>query len=284
METLEISRDRLVQHGPATPTWRVHTDPAMWVAGVRALMLQALHPVAIHGIWQNSRFREDPLGRLWRTANFIGVQTCGAPDEAAAAGRRLRAIHRRIRFTDPSTGRLHRVDEADLLLWVHCAEVGSFLEVVARAGLPLTPAETDRYVAEQRQVAAYVGLSLEGVPGSVAELRGYLAAVQPSLRATREGRAPCAYLLWPEVGGRLRPLKPLWSPIGALAYASLPRWARDAYGLLPEVPGQETATTAALRTFRAAGRCVPHAVRDRPNLKRAKRRLREAGTAVGTVT
>lgn len=271
----------VIQHGPETPTWRVHTDPAMWVAGVRALMLQALHPVAIHGVWQHSRFREDPLGRLWRTAGYIGIQTCGTPDEAAAAGRRLRAIHSRIRFTDPATGRLHRVDEADLLLWVHCAEVGSFLDVVTRAGLRLAPAEADRYVAEQRQVATYVGLSTRDVPGTVAEIRAYLAAVQPSLRATAEGRATCAFLLWPEVAGRLRPLKPLWAPLGALAYGCLPRWARDGYGLLPEIPGQEHATTAALRAFRVAGLCLPHALRDRPNLKQAKRRLREP---VGRVT
>lgn len=247
---------------PETPTWRIHSDPGMWPAGARALMLQALHPVAIHGVWQNSAFREDPLGRLWRTASYIGVQTAGTPEQARAAGERVRRVHRAMRFTDPATGRLHRVDEPDLLLWVHCAEVGSFLEVVRRSGLRLTRAEADQYVREQRASSVYVGLEPRDVPGSVGALRDYFAEMRPRLKVTAEARAACVFLLWPSVRGSLNLVKPAWFPIAALGYACLPRWAREAYGLLPELPG--AGVTAGLRAFRRAGLCVPASARRVP--------------------
>lgn len=143
---------------PESVTWRVQTDRAMWVAGVRGLMLQALHPVAMQGVWQRSDFMDDPIGRLLRTADFVATTTYGSPEEAEELGRRVRAVHRRLRFTDPATGRGHRADDPDLLVWVHCAEVVSYLEVVMRAGLRLTRAEADRYFAEQTATAGYVGL------------------------------------------------------------------------------------------------------------------------------
>lgn len=246
-------------------SYKVHTDPAMWVAGVRALMLQALHPVVMQGVWQNSKFQADPLGRLWRTADYIGIQTSGTPEEAAEAGRRLRALHARLRFKDPETGDMRRVDEPGLLLWVHCAEIGSFLEVVRRGGLRLTAAEADRYVAEQAHAARHVGVY--DAPRTVQQLRGYFAKIQPLLRVTPAARSTCTFLLWPRVTGGLRTVKPAWFPLAALGYACLPRWAQREYGLLPTPPAP--VTTAALRALRRAGLCVPLAVRDRTTAPRA---------------
>src|SRR3954470_24105087 len=153
---------------PESATWLVHIDRSMWVGGVRGLMLQALHPVAMRGVWQNSDFRRDPIGRLRRTADFVGVVTWGTAEEADRLGRRVRGIHRALRAKDPDTGRVHRVDDPELLLWVHCAEVQSYLEAPRRSGLRLTDRQADRYLAEQRRSATYVGLHAEDVPGSVA--------------------------------------------------------------------------------------------------------------------
>ena len=119
---------------PQNATWQVHIDRSMWVAGVRGLMLQALHPIAMRGVWQNSTFQVDPIGRLQRTADFVSVVTWGSAEEADQLGRRVRGIHRALRVKDPDTGRVHRVDDPELLLWVHCAEVASYLEVTRRAG------------------------------------------------------------------------------------------------------------------------------------------------------
>lgn len=272
---------------PESVTWRVHLDRAMWMAGVRALMLQALHPVAMQGVWQRSDFRHDPTGRLLRTADFISATTYGAPEEVEEIGRRVRAVHRRLSFTDPETGRRHRVDEPELLLWVHSAEVVSYLEVVTRAGLRLSRAEADRYFAEQRATASHVGLDPAEVPGSVAQMRRYLAAVRPTLRATPEAVAAVRFLLWPAVPERLAwlaPLRPLWLPVGAVAYYSLPGWARRAYRTLPEPPGTDTATSVVLGALRAGLHAVPtplyNQLFDEATVRRARaarRRLEAAG-------
>jgi uncharacterized protein (DUF2236 family) len=74
--------------GPSSVSWQLHAEPAMWLAGIRSLYLQALHPRAVAGIVQNSDFRADPLGRLIRTANFVGATTyCPRDEVSRRAGR-----------------------------------------------------------------------------------------------------------------------------------------------------------------------------------------------------
>lgn len=275
---------------PESVTWKVHLDRSMWVAGVRALMLQALHPVAMQGVWQRSDFLTDPTGRLLRTAHFVAVTTYGSPTEAEELGERIRRVHSALSFVDPRTGRRHRVDEHDLLVWVHCAEVSSYLETTVRAGVPLTPKERDRYVDEQSRAAGYVGLGRDDVPRSVDALRRYLVGMRPRLRVTPEARSAVRFLLWPKVPEHLSwlaPLKPLWFPVGALSYATLPAWARRAYGVLPETPGGQHLATEALRASRVVLNRVPeryyNVLFDEATVRsaeEAKQRLVEAGYQV----
>lgn len=270
---------------PESVTWRVHLDRTMWVGGVRSLMLQALHPVAMWGVWQNSTFQEDPIGRLQRTADFVGTATFGSPEEIDALAARVRRIHRSLRVLDHDTGRRERLDQPELLLWVHCAEVYSYLEVARRAGLPLTDAMADRYLDEQRRTATYVGLRADEVPGSVAEMEAYFAEMRPRLRATEEASATVRFLLWPRLPENLKFLnagKPGYFPFGALCYYALPDWARAMCGILPEVP--QAAVTAALRSFRLAMNALPERLHDyafakptRDMLERARRRLAAEG-------
>ncbi|MCG5216652.1 oxygenase MpaB family protein [Streptosporangium sp. KLBMP 9127] len=279
----------VVVQPPHSVTWLVHVDRAMWVGGVRGLMLQALHPLTMRGVWQNSNFQEDPFGRLRRTADFVGRVTYGSPEEADAVGRRVRDIHRGLRVRDPGTGRVHRVDDPELLLWVHCAEVSSYLEVARRGGLRLSDRQADRYVAEQRRSATYVGLHAEDVPGSVADLNDYLTGMRPRLEVTPEAAATVRFLLWPRLPANLRrlnPVKGLYVPFGALCYYTLPPWARRMYGVLPEVPGG--AVTAALTAFRLAMNSLPDSVHQRAfsaatreMLAGARRRLGDAGYDTG---
>ncbi|WP_019634715.1 oxygenase MpaB family protein [Actinomadura atramentaria] len=270
---------------PESVTWRVHIDRSMWVGGVRSLMLQALHPMAMWGVWQNSNFQEDPLGRLQRTADFVGVATFGTPEEIDALAARVRGIHRSLRILNHDTGRKERLDQPELLLWVHCAEVYSYLEVARRSGLPITPAMADRYLDEQRHTATYVGLHAEDVPGSVAEMEDYFASMRPHLRVTEEAAKTARFLLWPTLPENLKFLnagKPGYFPFGALCYYALPDWARRMYGTLPEVP--QPAVTAALRSFRTALSTVPERIHDyafakptRDMLERSRRALAAEG-------
>ncbi|GAB3474908.1 oxygenase MpaB family protein [Nocardiopsis coralliicola] len=272
---------------PESVTWRVQTDRVMWVAGVRSLMLQALHPVAMQGVWQRSDFMDDPTGRLLRTADYVATTTYGSPQEAEELGARVRGVHRRLRFTDPATGTRHRVDEPELLLWVHCAEVVSYLEVVVRAGTRLAPGDADRYFAEQARTARYVGLDPAEVPASAAAMRSYLGRVRPQLHAGPEARAVVRYLLWPTVPEHLRAFaaaRPLWVPLGMLAYYALPAWARRRYGVLPEPPGAGVLTTTALGAVRGALTRTPDPLYNRlfdpatvARAAAAQRRLAAAG-------
>ncbi|MFC6885942.1 oxygenase MpaB family protein [Actinomadura yumaensis] len=263
-----VNTEKLIVHGPETVSWRVVLDPLMMIAGVRALMLQALQPSTMRGVWQNSNFLDEPFDRLFNTANFVAVTAVGTPEQADELGARVRGVHRRLRITDPDGGPVRRVDDPELLLWVHCAEVASYLEVIERGGLRLTPAERDRYYDEQRHTATYVGLHADEVPGSVAEMREYFAAARADLdlRVIPESRATMRFLLWPKVPRKLRvlaPLKPLWFPVGMLAYYTLPRWARDHYRALPEVRAVQLLVTLGLKLARVAILAVPPEIRSR---------------------
>ncbi|MDT0611851.1 oxygenase MpaB family protein [Streptomyces lancefieldiae] len=245
--------------GPGSVTWQAHGDPMMWVAGIRALYLQALHPRAVRGVMQNSDFRSDAWGRLLRTAAFVGTTTYGTTEAAERAGARVRKIHRMLGATDPETGERYGVDEPGLLLWVHCAEIDSYLHVLRRSGLPLTDAHADRYLAEHRHSARLVGLDPDAVPANRAELAAYFARVRPELAAGDEARQVDDFLLRPPVHPLLVPARELlWRRVAHLAYASLPPYAHELYGRPAPAPAT---VTRRLRGTGALLRAIPARLR-----------------------
>ena len=139
--------------GPDSVTWRIHGDPSMLVGGFRALMLQAVHPLVMAGFDDNSLFRGDPWGRLQRTGEWVATVTFGSTESAERAGARLRGVHRRLApGIEPETGLPYRVDDPELLLWVHCTEVESFLNAFRRSGGRLRRGDGDRYVERDARV------------------------------------------------------------------------------------------------------------------------------------
>ncbi|MGW1184882.1 oxygenase MpaB family protein [Streptomyces drozdowiczii] len=245
--------------GPASVTWQLHGDPMMWVAGVRALYLQALHPLAVRGVMQNSDFREDAWGRLMRTAGFVGTITYGTTEAAEKAGARVRKIHRHLKVTDPATGRVHGVDEPELLLWVHCAEADSYLQVLRRSGYPLTARQADQYIDEHRHSARLVGLDPDDVPATTAEMADYFAGIRPRLARTSEALDVDDFLRRPPVPPLLVPARALlWRRVAALAYQSLPPFAHELYGRTAPPPA---AVDRRLRATGALLRAVPARLR-----------------------
>ncbi|MEU5432414.1 oxygenase MpaB family protein [Streptomyces sp. NPDC020719] len=237
--------------GPESVTWQMHGDPMMWVAGVRALYLQALHPRAVRGVMQNSDFRKDAWGRLLRTARFVGTLSYGTKADAERAGARVRRIHGFLKADDPVTGERFRIDDPELLLWVHCAEVASYLDVLRRSGYPLSDAQADRYVDEQREAARLIGLDPAGVPLSTAQLDAYFADVRPRLAATADAREVDDFLRRPPVPPLLVPVRAvLWRPVARLAYDSLPAYAHELYGRPAPAAAQVS------RRLRGAGRLL----------------------------
>ncbi|WP_328483735.1 DUF2236 domain-containing protein [Streptomyces sp. NBC_00377] len=246
-------------YGPASVTWQMHGDPMMWVAGVRALYLQALHPRAVRAVMQNSDFRRDAWGRLMRTADFVGTTTYGTTEAAEKAAARIRKIHHMLSATDPDTGERYAVDEPGLLVWVHCAEVDSYLHVLRRSGYPLTDAAADRYLAEHRVGARLVGLDPDAVPADRTAMAAYFENVRPELAAGAEAREVDDFLLRPPVHPLLVPARALlWRRVAHLAYASLPPYAHRLYGRRAPAPATVTRQLRALGTVL---RCVPARVR-----------------------
>ncbi|WP_327071091.1 oxygenase MpaB family protein [Kitasatospora sp. NBC_01302] len=261
--------------GPASVSWRVHADPAMGPAGLRALLLQALHPVAMAGVAQHSVFREDPWGRLCRTAFFIGAVTYGTGEEVRETVRRVRRVHTRVHGTDPVTGRDYRADDPDLLVWVHCSEVASFLDVARRSGLALSAADADSYLREQAQVARLVGVPDHyPVPDSVAAMDAYVRQVRGDLRVTPAAQQAVRFVFAPPFPAWVRwatPAQPAWGALVALGFALLPGWARRMYGF-PGWPVTDALASAQARALRTALLGLPDGWRAGPHLVAARRR------------
>ncbi|SFO92891.1 Uncharacterized conserved protein, DUF2236 family [Geodermatophilus dictyosporus] len=257
--------DRLGFFGPGSVTWRVHADPVYSIGGLRALLLQALHPVAMDGVARNSVFREEPWQRLTNTAAFVDTLTFGTRREALRVVRRVRGVHRRLGGTEETTGRSYRVDDPDLLLWVHCAQVDSLLDVARRAGV-VDDEEADRYVAEQVTAAELIGVDAADVPDSVAALADYFARVRPQLAVTPAARDAWRFVVvppmprWVQV---LTPARPAWGSLASLAVATLPPWARR-LASLPGLAVTDAAATAALRAFRTGLLALPDRARLSP--------------------
>ncbi|HEV7960945.1 MAG TPA: oxygenase MpaB family protein [Actinoplanes sp.] len=227
--------------GPDSVTWKLHREPILLLGGLRSLYLQALHPRAVAAVAQNSGYRSDAWGRLTRTSDYVGTVVYGSTPQVQAAASRLRRLHARMSAVDPRTGERFRIDEPDLLRWVHIAEVESFLSTARRAGLKLTDAEADQYYTEQLRAAELVGLDPSTVPATAAEVATYFEAMQPSLGLTRDSAETALFLTVPPVpeswgsrpvrlGLTLGPTRWAYFGIAGTAFALLPPWARKMYG------------------------------------------------------
>ncbi len=244
--------------GPESVTWRVHADPVMWVGGLRALFLQALHPLAMAGVEQHSGFRNDPWGRLLRTADYVGVVTYGTKAEADRLAARVRRRHRLHAGVEPESGVGYAVDDPELLLWVHCCEVDSFLSTARRAGLRLSAEEADRYVAEQVRSARLAGIPAELAPRTTAGVEAYFQRLRPQLRLTAAARSAALFVLvppMPAVTQLATPARPAWLGAAGLAFGLLPAWARRIYRL-PGLPVTDAGATLAVRWLRLAIRML----------------------------
>ena len=214
--------------GPASVSWRISGDLAAPVAGLRALMIQALHPLAMAGVDQHSDWRADPVGRLAATSAYLATITFGERGAAERAAARVRRIHKQVTGVDNETGQPYAAGDPALLLWVHAGLVDSNIAARQQFGNPLTAAEADSYVEEMVVAAELIGVPAEIVPDSVAALDRYLAAVRPSLLCTAAAKESMAYLLDPP--GLDPEVAEIWHDIREATLISLPDWASRMYG------------------------------------------------------
>jgi uncharacterized protein (DUF2236 family) len=217
-------------HGTPGPRWfpagspiqQVHGDASMFIGGMRALMLQSLHPAAMTAVSEHSGFRGDMWGRLARTSTFLATTTFGTASDAQAAVDAVRRIHDRITGGMPD-GTRYAASDPHLLAWVHVAEVDSFLLAHQTYGKsPLDQAGRDEYVAQSGMVAEKLGVV--DPPRDEAGLRAALADFRPELRSTEHAREAIRYLLWhPELPAAARPA---YLTLAAAAIGLMPVWTR----------------------------------------------------------
>ncbi|GAB3920437.1 oxygenase MpaB family protein [Microlunatus endophyticus] len=212
---------------PDSPVREVHGDIAMLVGGLRALLLQSLHPVAMQAVSDHSGYRSDPWGRFRRTAAFIGATTYGSVDRAGEQIALVRRIHDRVTGQMPD-GTPYRADDPELLMWIHVAEADSFLAAnQAFARNPLPASRIDRYLADFARTAEALGVI--DPPRTHDQLNRRVAGFRPLLRGSEPSQDAARLLLWdPPISG---PARAGYRVLAAGAVATLPAWARSELGL-----------------------------------------------------
>jgi uncharacterized protein (DUF2236 family) len=243
-------RDRI--HGTPGPRWfdsdseivQVHGDASMFIGGIRAILLQTMHPAAMQAVADHSGFRGDMWGRLARTSTFLAVTTFGTAQHAEQSVGAVRRIHERVTGTMPD-GTPYAASDPHLLAWVHAAEVDSFLLAHQTYGAkPLDAAGCDAYVEQASLVARKLGVI--DPPTTVAQLREVLDDFRPELRATDEARSAVRFLiLHPDLPIAARPA---YGVLMAAGIALMPRWTRLPLRL-PWLPVSERTVVRALGTL-----------------------------------
>lgn len=214
-------------YGPDSVIWRVHGDfPSMLCGGISALLMQMLHPLALAGVWDHSTFRQDMMGRLRRTSQFIAVTTFGNSVDAQTLIDRVKRIHLQVNGVD-AQGTPYAASDPHLLTWVHVAETSRFLAAHLRYKNPhLSLAEQNRYYTEAAVVAEALGA--EAVPKSVQAVEAYLLAMQPELRCDERTLEVLSLLMnAPAPSWQARPAMKVMMMAGI---ELLPEWAQQQFG------------------------------------------------------
>lgn len=252
--------------GPDSVAWRLHADPVMLVGGLRALLIQACEPRALAGVVDHSTFRADPWGRLHRTSQFVLGTTYGDAATARRLVRRVRSVHKGVVGVDRVTGLPYTADDPELLLWIHCAEVDSFLTAYRSYAGRVSPDDADRYVTEMGRVAHMVGLPRRLVPATYAAVRDHVRT-REGLQVTPAAREGLRFLMFPPMPLRLRPL---WAVPVTAAVAILPRRIRRMYRLPWLSPATPAVRAAVLPLARVLNLTLPKAPVIRDAYERAQ--------------
>ena len=256
--------------GPGSMAWRLHKEPALLIGGLRALMLEALHPLAVASMEDFSRYKQDTWGRYDRTSGYVTTTIFGTTAEAQRAGRKVRAVHARIRGVDRVTGLPYSADDPVLLLWVHTTLVDSFVVAYERFVTRLSAGDRDRYVAEMVRQAELVGLPAADVPDTHAGNLRFIDGQRSAMKLTPGAKAAIETVLSPPLPPWRRPF---WWLLGQSALSLMPDYALKLYGVRP-VPG----IAHGFQPFVATGSAlVRRHSRPPPVLREAAQRAAAAG-------
>lgn len=254
--------------GPNSVAWLVHSDWSTIIGGVESLLVQTLHPPTMSGVAQHSSYKEDPFGRLHRTANFVGTTTFGSAADADRMVKVIRKVHDRVVGITPA-GDPYEANDPHNLAWVHCTEVDGFLRGYRRYGnTSLSNTEADQYVSEMARVGEALGVI--DAPRSVSQLDARLRGYIPELEFDAQAREAVRWLMLPP--NKPAAQAPYLVILGA-AINLLPSWARRKLWLPPRIPLVGDALVApAAKTLIGALDWIMEPPKEIAELRRSKRR------------
>jgi uncharacterized protein (DUF2236 family) len=185
--------------GPGSAVWAVHGGIPVIVAGMRALLMQTLHPGAMAGVHDHSRYREDPLGRLNGTVRWVLTTTFGTRERAERACAFVGTLHVKVKgsYARGDKQISYSASDPTLLSWVHVAFTDSFLRCHETWGKAI-PGGADRYVDEWARAGELMGVA--NPPRSENELRLQLESFGPELRSDQLVRDAVRFIRKPPLG------------------------------------------------------------------------------------
>ena len=169
---------------PTDAPWVVHADLTTLIGGIRALLMQALHPGSLAGVADHSRYEADPLGRLAGTTKWLTILTFGSTEAIEKESARVNGMHKKVVGTyeqTPGNQKSYAASDLDLLLWVHVAFTESFLVTNEIYGVKPIPGGSDNYVAQWSKAVAPLGLAK--APQTKSELISTIHSFDSVLRA-----------------------------------------------------------------------------------------------------
>jgi len=172
--------------GPASLSWRINRESALFLGAGRASLLQLAHPWVAAALDQHSNLRSDPLGRFHKTFRVIFTMVFGTLDQALAASRFLYGLHTRIQGELSTAvarypqGSRYEANEARALLWVYATLIDSALLAHDFVLPPLSNAERQTYYDESRRMAALFGIPPSMLPPDWPAFQAYIRAMLDS--------------------------------------------------------------------------------------------------------
>lgn len=218
-------------YGPGSVAWKVIGHPAAIIGGMRALIVQALEPHAMAGVFSYSDFTARPLDRLRRTMQYVGTMTFGTTAEARAAAALVRRVHESVQGIDPVTQTPFSATDPETLVWVHVAEYHSYIAAYEAYAGWLDPDEVDEYFSSTAHAVELLGAPAVMVPRSRAEVSEYFATMRPRLCLSEQARRTIDFVRFPPLSREMMPAAVPIRMASAAAVAILPGYVRELIGV-----------------------------------------------------
>ena len=231
--------------GPKSVTWKIMGDVSSFIGGIRALLIQAAHPEVAAGVANHSTYRDDPLGRLSRTASYVTATAFGALPEVEKSIKMVSSAHRPVSGTS-SRGEKYSAGNPEMAAWVHNALIDSFLVSYQNFGpYPLKEEEANCYVYEQTNLGNLMKAS--PLPEDSKSLSHWLSG-NPKVGPSKEGSEAVTFLKNPPLPFfTLTAYKILFNA----AVVTMPEELREAIGVAPK-KGAKTAGNFLTKILRYA--------------------------------